>query len=111
MRTAIDRYGIEISKSVYFGDQYASTIELITGVRNGLGLNTVEYSLVSPELRDVACRRIKDLKPEIVIAQNDDTRMNFLGPTLLDSSCLGMSVLHAPEDIGVTIFSYATPKS
>ena len=111
VRTAIDRYGIEISKSVYFGDQYASTIELITGVRNGLGLNTVEYSLVSPELRDVACQRIKDLKPEIVIAQNDDTRMNFLGPTLLDSSCPGMSVLHAPEDIGVTIFSYATPKS
>jgi hypothetical protein len=111
VRTAIDRYGIEISKSVYFGDQYASTIDLITGVRNGLGLNTVEYSLVSPELRDVACQRIKDLKPEIVIAQNDDTRMNFLGPTLLDSSCPGMSVLHAPDDIGVTIFSYATPKS
>jgi hypothetical protein len=106
---AVDRYGLDINESVYFGDQYASTVELITGMRNGLGLNTLEYSLVSAELRELACRRLPDLNPKFVVSQNDDTRVNFVGPTLLDSSCPGMKVLYAPDDIGVTIFSYTKP--
>ena len=107
--TAIKRYKLDIGKSVYFGDQYASTVELITGIRNGLGVNTLEYSLVSADLRDLACRRLPELNPKFVISQNDDTRINFVGPTRLDSACPGMEVLYAPDDIGVTIFSYTKP--
>jgi hypothetical protein len=106
---AIKRYELDINKSVYFGDQYASTVQLITGMRNGLGVNTLEYSLVSADLRELACRRLPELNPQIVVSQNDDTRINFVGPSRLDSSCPGMTVLHAPDDIGVTIFSYTKP--
>jgi len=106
---AIDRYDLDVARGVYFGDQYATTVQLITGLRNGLGINTVEYSLVSAELRDLACRRLPDLNPEFIIAQNDDSRMNFLGPSRLDSSCPGMTVLHAPDDIGITVFGYKRP--
>lgn len=106
---AIKRYELDINKSVYFGDQYASTVQLITGMRNGLGVNTLEYSLVSADLRELACRRLPELNPQIVVSQNDDTRINFVGPSRLDSSCPGMTVLHAPDDLGVTIFSYTKP--
>jgi len=106
---AIVRYDLDVSRGVYFGDQYATTVQLITGLRNGLGTNTVEYSLVSAELRELACRRLPKLNPLFIIAQNDDSRMNFLGPTLLDSSCPGMAILYAPDDLGVTIFSYKRP--
>ena len=106
---AIERYELEIDESVYFGDQYASTVELITGMRNGLGVNTLEYSLVSADLRELACRRLPELNPKFVVSQNDDSRINFVGPSRLDSSCPGMTVLHAPDDIGVTIFSYSKP--
>ncbi|NBO98340.1 MAG: hypothetical protein EBV13_06390 [Actinobacteria bacterium] len=106
---AVERYGLDIKKSVYFGDQYASTVELITGMKNGLGVNTLEYSLVSADLRELACRRLPDLNPKFVVSQNDDTRINFVGPSLLDSSCPGMTVLYAPDDIGVTVFSYTRP--
>jgi len=64
---------------------------------------------VSTELKELACRRLPNLNPDFVIAQNDDSRVNFLGPSLLDSSCLGMTVMYAPDDIGVTIFSYKKP--
>lgn len=106
---AIVRYDLDVSRGVYFGDQYATTVQLLTGLRNGLGTNTVEYSLVSTELKELACRRLPDLNPDFVIAQNDDSRVNFLGPSLLDSSCLGMTVMYAPDDIGITIFSYKKP--
>ena len=106
---ALSRWKISKNDAVYFGDQYASTVELITGVRNGLGVNTLEYSLVSDGLRDVACSRLPKINPKFVISQNDDTRSNFVGPTLMDSSCPGMSVLYAPDDIGVTIFTYENP--
>ena len=106
---AVERYGLDIKKSVYFGDQYASTVELITGMKNGLGVNTLEYSPVSADLRELACRRLPDLNPKFVVSQNDDTRINFVGPSLLDSSCPGMTVLYAPDDIGVTVFSYTRP--
>ena len=106
---AIERFELDIDNSVYFGDQYASTVELITGMRNGLGVNTLEYSLVSADLRELACRRLPKLNPKFVVSQNDDTRINFVGDTRLDTSCPGMEVLHAPDDIGVTIFSYTKP--
>ena len=106
---AIKRYELDIDESVYFGDQYASTVELITGMRNGLGVNTLEYSLVSADLRELACRRLPELNPQFVVSQNDDTRINFVGPSRLDSSCPGMTVLHTPDDLGVTIFSYSKP--
>ncbi|MDA3004678.1 MAG: hypothetical protein O3A62_06360, partial [Actinomycetota bacterium] len=106
---AVERFELDIDNSVYFGDQYASTVELITGMRNGLGVNTLEYSLVSADLRELACRRLPKLNPKFVVSQNDDTRINFVGDTRLDSSCPGMEVLHAPDDIGVTIFSYTKP--
>lgn len=109
VRAAIERFELDIDKSVYFGDQYASTVELITGIRNGLGVNTLEYSLVSADLRELACHRLPKLNPQFVVSQNDDTRINFVGPSLLDSSCPGMEVLHAPDDIGVTIFTYTKP--
>jgi hypothetical protein len=106
---ALGRWKISKNDAVYFGDQYASTVELIAGVRNGLGVNTLEYSLVSDGLRDVACSRLPKINPNFVISQNDDTRSNFVGPTLMDSSCPGMTVLYAPDDIGVTIFTYEKP--
>ncbi len=106
---ALNRWEISKDDAVYFGDQYASTVELITGVRNGLGVNTLEYSLVSDGLREVACSRLPKLNPNFVISQNDDTRSNFVGPSLMDSSCPGMTVLYAPDDIGVTIFTYEKP--
>jgi hypothetical protein len=45
------------------------------------------------------------------VVQNDDGRVNFIGPSRMDSSCPGMTVVHAPDDIGVTVYSYAPPAS
>ena len=109
VETALARYGLPLEDTVYLGDQYAGTVELLTGLRNGLATNSLEYSLVSAEMRDLGCRRLPTLAPRWVIAQNDDGRVNFLGPARTDSTCPGMTVVHAPDDIAVTIYSYEPP--
>lgn len=108
---ALARYALPLEETVYLGDQYAGTVELLTGLRNGLATNSLEYSLVSAGMRELGCRRLPALAPRWVVVQNDDGRVNFIGPSRMDSSCPGMTVVHAPDDIGVTVYSYAPPAS
>jgi hypothetical protein len=109
VRTALARYDLSPSETVFVGDQYAGTVTLLTGLRNGLATNSLEYSLISAEMRELGCRRLPGLAPRWIVVQNDDGRTNFIGPTRMDSACPGMSVVHAPDDIPVTVFSYARP--
>jgi hypothetical protein len=109
VRTALARYDLSPSETVFVGDQYAGTVTLLTGLRNGLATNSLEYSLISAEMRELGCRRLPGLAPRWIVVQNDDGRTNFIGLSSTDSACPGMGVVHAPSDIPVTVFSYARP--